>query len=294
MKPSAYILRAFCLLFLAMQTAVVSAQTPDAFTGMADTSAVPADSVSAAACGKSFRPTTHQWLFGIGRLNVLDTYLSPLEYTGTELSVLHRSEREARWGGRRVTVTGLFAGRGAYLHSPTDDGKEWEGSFSAAGGWHYNLRPCEGLRLGVGGLMEATAGFTYNTRNGNNPAQGQLAADVALSLLAQYDFRIARRGCSARMQLDAPLGGVMFTPDYGQSYYEIFSLGHRHRNVRPTWVGNAPSARLLTTLSVRLLGATFSVGYVADVRQSHVNHLKRHAWHNQFVVGYVRRLVLFR
>lgn len=280
MKSSGYLSRTLCLLLLPMQVAVGAAQT--------------ADSIPPPACAQTLRPTEHQWLAGAGRLNLLDTYLSPLEYTGTAFSVLHRTERDARWGGRRVTVTGLFGARGAYLHSPTDDGKEWEGTLTAAAGWHYNLRPAPGLRLGVGGLMEATTGFTYNTRNGNNPAQGQLAADLALSLLAQYDFRIARRQCSARMQADAPLGGVMFAPDYGQSYYEIFSLGHRRHNIMPTWPGNAPSVRLLATFSVRLPGATLSAGYVADVRQSHVNHLKRHAWHNQFVVGYVRRLALLR
>lgn len=239
-------------------------------------------------------PTTHQWLFGAGRLNALDTYLSPLAYTGPAVAVLHRSERSARWGRNRVTVTGLFSARGAYLHSPTDDGKEWEGNLSAAGGWHYNVRPATGLRLGIGGLLEAATGFTYNTRNGNNPAQGRLEADIALSGVAQYDFALLRRRFSLLAQIDVPLAGLMFTPDYGQSYYEIFSLGHRGHNVCATWPFNAPSARLLTTLSARVAGATLSVGYAGDVRQSHVNHLKRHAWHHQFVVGYVRRLVLLR
>lgn len=247
------------------------------------------------AADSVLRPlTTHQWLFGAGRMNALDTYLSPFEYAGPALSVFHRSERPARWCRDRVTVTGVFSARGAYLHSPTDDGKEWEGNLSAAGGWHYNFHPAHGLRIGIGGLLEAVTGFTYNTRNGNNPAQGRLEADIALSGVAEYGFSIARRKFAWLTQIDVPLAGLMFSPDYGQSYYELFSLGHRGHNVCATWPLNAPSARIMTTLSAKLLGATLSVGYIGDVRQSDVNHIKRHAWHNQFVIGYVRRVVLIR
>lgn len=245
----------------------------------------------AAPCASS-APTEHQLLFGAGRVNVLDTYLSPLEYAGPVLGVVHRSERLARWGRGRVTVTGLVAGRAAYAHSPTDDGKAWDGELTAAFGWHRNWHPLPGLRLGVGGLAELSTGFTYNLRNGNNPAQGRLGTDVAISAIAAYDFSLRGRPFSARMQMDVPLTGAQFTPNYGQSYYEIFSLGHYDRNVRWTHPLNAPSARLLATLTVPLGRARLSLGYWADIRQSELNHLKRHAWSHQFVVGYVRRLRL--
>lgn len=75
-----------------------------------------------------------QWLWGVGHSNVLDTYLSPLEYTGPHFTLLHQSERKARWGRGSVTTHSLYAAHAAYLHSPTDDGKAWDGEFSAAGG----------------------------------------------------------------------------------------------------------------------------------------------------------------
>ncbi|MBR4758471.1 MAG: DUF3316 domain-containing protein, partial [Bacteroidaceae bacterium] len=37
------------------------------------------------------RSTTHATLFGIGRVNHLDTYLSPMEYRGPQLSYLHET-----------------------------------------------------------------------------------------------------------------------------------------------------------------------------------------------------------
>ncbi len=249
---------------------------------------------SGAEADTASRVTTHEWLYGVGRSNVLDTYLSPLEYTGPALGVSHRSERTARWGRGRVIVQGYFAGRGAYLRSAADNHKEWDAELTAAVAWLRRWQPAAGWLLAAGGTGSLSGGFTYNTANGNNPAQGRLAADIGLTALTQYGFRIGRVPLALRSQAEAPMLGFMFSPRYGQSYYEIFSLGHSDRNVCLTHPFNAPSLRWTTTLRLRCLGATLSVGYMADIRQSHVNNLKRHAWTHQFVVGYVRRLRLIR
>lgn len=243
----------------------------------------------------SLRTTLRVQLFGAGRTRVLDTYLSPREYAGPSLQLLHLSERQARWGGGHVTVEGLFQADAAYMHRMSGGGYDaWNGAFSAAVGWHRNWHPAPSWRLAVGGLAELDAGFTYITRSGNNPAQGRGSFACALSAIAARDFRLLGRTMTARAQLDLPLAGAMFSPDYGQSYYELFGLGHYSRNVRFTWPGNAPSARLLATLHIPLGRAVVALGYVGDVRQSHVNNLKYHAWNHRFMIGYVRRIRLCR
>ncbi|MBR5750249.1 MAG: hypothetical protein IKX82_01180, partial [Bacilli bacterium] len=42
---------------------------------------------------KKVCPAVRSLLFGIGRTNQLDTYLSPMEYTGLQVSFLTQSER---------------------------------------------------------------------------------------------------------------------------------------------------------------------------------------------------------
>lgn len=238
--------------------------------------------------------TEHQWLYGVGHVSVLDTYLSPLTYDGPGLSVWHRSERLARWGKGHVTVQGNFGGQISYVKSEADEDKAWDGNFNAGVAWHRNWQPTGSLRLAAGGYLNLGMGFTYLLKGGNNPAQGRLHVESGFSGIAQQSFRIRKYPMSARVQLDVPLIGAMFTPNFGQSYYEIFSLGHYDKNIRATHPFNAPCARLEATLRFPVAGATVTAGYLGDVRQSHVNHLKHHAWNNAFVIGYVRQFQLIR
>ncbi len=239
--------------------------------------------------GARSRICEKQWLWGIGRANVLDTYLSPLEYTGKDLCMTWRTERKARWG-KGVNVVAQYTAHTAYLHSPTDDGKEWDGEFSAAGGWMRSWKLTPHWRLAAGGLAEASGGFTYNTRGSNNPAQGRIGVQLEATALAEYTFRIGRKSASARLQADAPLVGAQFSPVYGQSYYEIFSLGHSQGVVHFTHPGNVPTARLLAVATLPLWRSHISIGYLADIRQSRLGGLRRHAWRNSLMIGYTRTL----
>lgn len=250
-----------------------------------------AESVVADSCQKSAqRVTEHQYLWGLGKANVLDTYLSPLDYMGWDLTWLNRTERLARWGRGHVTVMGLYNAHFAYVKSPTDDGKEMDAELTACGGWHYNWHFPHQWRVAVGGLMEMSGGFTYNTRNGNNPAQGRLGASLLASAIVERAFRMGNGQARARIELDAQMMGAQFAPAYGQSYYEIFSLGHSSGVVHFTHLGNCPTGRLLASLTLPICRSKITVGYLGDVRQSKLGGLKRHAWRNALMIGYTRNI----
>ena len=113
---------------------------------------------------------------------------------------------------------------------------------------------------------------------------------MAASLIADYDFRLRSHPFSLRLQADAPIVGMMFSPQYGQSYYEIFSLHHYDHNLCPTYPGNVPSLRFAALLAFPIRQARLVAGYQADIRQSDVNQLRRHAWQHAFIVGFQRQL----
>lgn len=240
------------------------------------------------------RYTTRSTMFGIGGTNRLETYLSPLEYTGPEVRFMRESIRMTRMWGGRVSTQQFYEGNFSYSKNPTKNSEYLSGDIDWRIGWHYNWTPLPALRLMAGLQTGLSCGFVYNTSNGNNPAQGKLSTNIAASGMAIYRFNWLRRRFSVRYQFDMPLAGLMFSPNYGQSYYEIFSLGHYDRNVCFTWPGNAPCFSQLLTVDVPIGSGTLRLGYRCDIRQSHVNNLKSHTWSNLFMIGFVKHFRLVK
>lgn len=225
-------------------------------------------------------------LFGIGSQNVLDTYLSPLEYTGANLGFHSSTLRPLRWCSGGWTYQRSYWADLGFVSSPTEDNDEWDGQFQIDWAWRRVWTPVARLQLAVGPMLEVGGGFTYSMRGGNNPAQGRLALSAGASAAARYDFEVWKKAFALNARLDIPLLGAAFSPRFGQSYYEIFSLGHYDRNVVMTHLGNAPTARVLCTLSAPIGRSRLHIGYRGEARQSRLHHLKRHSWLNTLMIGY--------
>ncbi len=237
-----------------------------------------------------YRDIDRMWLFGVGGNALYDSYLSPLDYQGSSLGITLINERKARWGQGHVTSFTLLDVNGSFADNPSGNASFYDFTADFSFGWHYNWIFGKNWKLRAGALAEFLGGGTYSTRNGNNPAQGRGSFDLAASAIADYQFRVRKHHWHARAELDIPTVGAMFSPQYGQSYYEAFELCHYDHNVCATWPVNAPSARFIATLSVPVRKANIIVGYKADIRQSNVNSLERHAWNNSFVIGFTRHL----
>lgn len=240
------------------------------------------------------RYTMRSTMFGVGGVNRLETYLSPLEYTGTEVRFMRESMRMTRMWHGRVSTQQFYEGNFSYARNPTKDSEYLSGDVDWRIGWHYNWTPLPRLRLMAGLQTGLSCGFVYNTSNGNNPAQGKLSTNIAASGIAVYKFDVLRRTVGLRYQFDMPFVGLMFSPNYGQSYYEIFSLGHYDHNVCFTWPGNAPCFSQLLSADIPLGAGTLRVAYRCDIRQSHVNSLKSHTWSNLFMIGFVKHFRLVK
>lgn len=115
---------------------------------------------------------------------------------------------------------------------------------------------------------------------------------ISPSAAVKYRFRLWNTPFSARYEVSAPLFGVMFSPNYGQSYYEIFSRGDYDHNVVPTTIASTPSLRQMLTLDFTLGRTTLRIGYLGDFRQAKVNNLKYHTYSNMVLIGFVRSFKL--
>jgi hypothetical protein len=85
----------------------------------------------------------------------------------------------------------------------------------------YPLVRNDKFRFFAGGGAIGELGGIYNERNSNNP--GSLKVSVNLDAAAMAMYRL--KNVTFRWQLSTPFLGMFFSPEYGHSYYEIFSLG---------------------------------------------------------------------
>ena len=244
--------------------------------------------------GDSLILRTHSTMLGLGRINQLDSYLSPLEYTGPQVRIVQENTRPTRLLRGRVSMQNLIQANFSYTKSPTEDSKYLSGMLDWNLALHYMWQPAPALRFLAGPQLGMHGGGIYNTRNGNNPAQARLAIDLNASGLAIYSFRLFNRSLQARYQLDFLLAGMAFSPEYGQSYYEIFSLGQEKHNLCFTSPFSAVTVNQLLTLDIPVGASQMRIGIEHVMRQTHVNHLKTHDWTWLFLIGYVRHFSLVK
>ena len=239
------------------------------------------------------RPTARALLFGIGRTRQLDTYLSPMNYTGIQASFLASGERMTHLLDSRVSFQSSFFGAFTSTDNPANTANYLGGRLDYHAGWHYNYSPLRGLNLKGGALLGADVGFLYNSRNGNNPAQGRLSLDISLSAGVEYRMFIRRLPLRIAYQADLPMIGMMFSPEFGESYYEISQTGVGH-DIICAHPGNAFSVRQLVTLDFCLPRTTLRIGYLCDARQSNARHLKYSDVSHSFMLGFVRHFQLMK
>ena len=233
-------------------------------------------------------------MVGAGKTNVYDTYLSPLEYRGPELRFMHESMRMTRLMGGRVSAQRIVQVNASSTDNISKSGKSYSGMFNWTYALHYQYNVDDRLKILFGSMLDLNGGFIYNTRNSNNPAQAKVYGSIDASAMAIYKLRIGRYPMTLRYQANLPFIGVMFSPEYGQSYYEIFSLKHSGKNVLFTSFHNAPTVRQMLTLDFPIGKTIMRAGYLCDIQQAKVNNLKSHFYSHNFMIGFVRNFQMIR
>lgn len=241
--------------------------------------------------------TSRGVVVGIGRTHQLDTYLSPMEYKGPGLSLLEEYRRVINWNDNRATFRST-------IQANVSPGHAWEGGTDVWGGdlrydatwqYHFWIPGVRNLTLKAGGGFDALIGGMYATHGGNNPAQAHAQLQLLGSFTAQYLLPSRKLPWLVWYYADLPLLGGMFSPAYGQSYYEIFERGNYDHNVVLTQPFRDFSLRqqLWIDIALRKNKPPFyhlRIGYMNEVRQAQPNGLKQKMVSNSLMLGIVKHL----
>ena len=229
---------------------------------------------------------TNSQMIGIGPTRVLDTYLSAEHFSGVGFSYLSHTERQ-----KRLSTIIEHEANFSTVKDRSRNKHELEGAYNFYWGKLYSWQLFDNsLKLQAGGLVNASLGVIYNTSNGNNPAQARVHLNIMPTGVATYKFNLWNKPFTARYEVSLPLCGIMFSPNYGQSYYEIFSLGNYDHNVVPTTFVSAPEWRQMLTLDVHLWkSAALRIGYLGNMQQAKVNNLRQHVYTHRLLIGFTKQ-----
>ena len=242
--------------------------------------------------GNSYNHKEKALMFSIGSANVLDTYLTAEQYKGTELRII--SEYRKPIPNKKLSHMISHHGCFTTLDNRVGTGNEIGGMYKFQYVLYYRFSLAQNLSLQVGGGINAQLGALYNTRNSNNPVQMDISLHLSPSANISYRNFIGNREYMVRYELSSPLCGLMFSPNYGQSYYEIFSKGNYDHNIVPTTIFSTPSLCHSLTFDWQIAkskpNSKIRIGYLGDIQQSEVNKIKRHHYAHMFLIGWVKNI----
>lgn len=232
------------------------------------------------------RPVNHATTIGIGNANLYDTYLSPLKYKGTSIRVTNERMSRLKWFDSKVFKQQIIDFEFAWADNPANTASEYWLMLNYRLGGHYELINDGKFRLRAGAIWDAGLGVLYNQRNGNNPASARVYTNLNLSAIAFYSWN----KFTFRWQMDTPFMGVMFSPKYGQSYYEI-SIRNSLNCVNFSSFHNVRALRNYITVDYPIWNITLRGGYLGSFYQTKVHDINTHTYSNSFVIGLVKESI---
>ena len=237
-------------------------------------------------------------MIGVGPSRILDTYISQEKYSGVGITYLYiraGKKPNKRWQNNIEHEVDLSKTRDRSHTTSMLEGNYnlyWGRVATVASMTSRTSRSSiPRFHLQAGLAANVNLGFLYDMSTSNNPAQARIALNLMPTAIATYGFSIRQQHFSLRYELDLPLVGLMFSPNYGQSYYEIFSRGNYDHNIVPTTFVSAPNFRQLLTLDWQVSEKwAVRVGYLGNYQQADVNHLKSHIYSHRIIIGVTKCL----
>lgn len=233
------------------------------------------------------RPVTSMFMVDAGHNSLLDTYVSAVTYRGVNVRLGYERMQAMKFNPRKWVMQ-LEAGVDySHLHNPAGNHTEHALMVEARWGMMHRWTDVgtQGLQLQLGGMTQFRGGIIYTPINSNNVVSVKLHWCVGLSALAAYTVnRDGRVPVTLRYQATLPVAGVFYSPEYDESYYEIY-LGNRKGLANFGWWGNRFDMTNLLTADLHLGATVLRFGYRCRIANSWIKQINCHDITHGFVLG---------
>lgn len=232
------------------------------------------------------RPVTGSYALEIGESRALSTYLSPLRYKGK-----------------------VFAASGEWMKAFQKRPESWIMRFDASGQWLSMLNPAgtasmlgaqfhfgwgmswrkeliEGLQIAAGPGISSNGGLLYLARNGNNPVAANASFGLTLNASLSYRMKIGKLPLVISDRASLPSLEGFFSPEYGETYYEIY-LGNHKGLAHCGWWGNHFGIDNLLSVDLDFGRTAMRIGYHYSLTSSYVCDINSRLQTHTFVIGVI-------
>lgn len=213
------------------------------------------------------RSVVQEYRLEFGGGTARSTYLSPLRYSGKTLGISASWTKASQWSPENLIMQfdAALHMRDYLNPAHTASMLGFDGMFSWGMQWRKRLP--YSLQLTAGGSLDIDAGCLYLTRNGNNPVTALASASLDINASLSWRFKIGRLPMLLSNRVRLPSLGAFFSPQYGETYYEIW-LGNHKGLAHCGWWGNRFCIDNLLSLSLDFGRTAMEIGYRYDYRSS--------------------------
>jgi len=236
--------------------------------------------------------TYQSQMLGWGFSRVYDTYLSPLDYSGNNIVFLSEQLKMTNIANGNIVSLSSYSIDYSWTKNPSETASFYSGLLEYDYGFLFKFPLTDNFRIFAGPQADVLLGFIYNNRNGNNPATGKFHLDLRVSAMASYTFKIKSRTVLLRYCFAMPVVGMMYSPDFGQSYYEI-SLGDNSQLAYYSSFVNHFSIKQSLTVETPLLSTlSLKTGIVHSHYETRINSLNTRISALSFCLGMTKNFYI--
>ncbi|WP_243348937.1 DUF3316 domain-containing protein [Parabacteroides sp. FAFU027] len=226
---------------------------------------------------------TRTLLFGLGQSSVIETYLSPYKYTGINYRLDFSLDKDSKDG----LVTWQHDINLDYAHASnySDRGLYHTAFLDYTFSYLRKVVSTDKFHAKIGLAPDFLLGVVYNNRNDNNPAEAKVNLNLDFAGRLDYRFRWKQTPILLSYDLRMPVLGAGFSPDYGQSYYEIFELGNRSNIVHLLSLHNQWTFNNKLTMELPVGKYSLKFGYLFNLYQTRISNIETSVMNHNLLIG---------